>query len=1770
MKQRKSTLKKWISLTLCAAMLCSPLTAMAEGPNGGSTPSLLRIKTVADVRVEHGSTLEQVQAALPATVNVVLKGENPTLPAEEVLFEDDFSSAATSAEKWDTTYDPDKVVNFTDGKLSVGRSTNLKLLANVKTSTDFVVEATVTGPADPTNNFGIMFRSSDVTDKNADSYNGYYVGVGYSGESKSNGMCIGYADGSWHYINSPVFDYKAGQPYTIKVVAYQDTITAFLNGAKMYQFKDSKFSGDLIGLRSYAQPFEATAFKVRSVTNADLDECGIVNELEATADVAEWTCADYDGNTSKTYAFTGTLAETAAFTNDDNLTVSANVIVKKPIGGADDNTAHAVDFTQVHITDDFWAPRQKQFICEVIPIGIANVEKGTGGIPNIKNAALKNRGESYGGFSGAFYVDSDVHKVLESMCLALQVDAKGDQEIMDGQQYIKEKLEEWIPYYVDAQEADGYFDTYFTLQGGSTPKWTDFNLHELYCAGHFYEAAVAHYRATGDTRLLDVAVKNADYVESLFGPGKWKQVPGHQEIELALIKLANLCTEIGELNGVNYGEKADKYIALSKFFLDTRGDYEGRHGTNHNSSYDQDHAPVTEQTKAVGHAVRAQYMYTGMADVALQEGTDEYNDALLALWDDVTNTQQYVTGGIGSNPGNEGFGTSYDLPNDTAYCETCAQVANAMWNQRMNLLFSESKYADKMELTLYNSIISCVNYDGDKFFYGNPMSSGGGKTRSSWFGTACCPPNLMRTVMNLGGYIYTQKGNEVTMNLYIANNATLNVGGKPVKLNLESDMPWEGTSKLTVGVDEAQQFSIRFRVPDWATGENTVMVGGEAVSATPDANGYVVIDRVWNDGDTVELNFPMEATRVYADERVEADRGFTAVKRGPIVYAAEGADNDFKFNMATLPTDSEFTTEWVENLDGEPDPYGIKSVLKIKAPGKLQSLSADGFDEITWTLIPYYSWCNREKNNMVVYIKEEPWDLDEAALELFATPTASFTSPYDSVGNLNDGSDNRWTAYSYKGSTNPWVQYDFDVDVTLWGSNIKWYDDGGGVQVPTGLDIQYWDGTQFVSVNKIGEYDTFIKSQENIYRFQPVVTNKIRLVITPKGALSSSGSGMPGIMEWKLLGQIGTVDIDRPEITAVRYGDMPFGTDYDKFNVATFAPATSQSFRMVTTNPKKPVGLREFRILTTDGEYVEQEASLTASYTCEQWSTITGINNGKWDDSSIYNGTDDVWSTYPETGENGVHWVQFDFAEPKTVAQAEAFWYRAWDDGVTKPDSWTFQYLDESGEWKDVERFEGQIVDFDNNITEYDVDLPVGANVPFVVADYDENLAIVEIQQPTELPGDAIISIKTVSGTDERLYTIHFAEKEEPVVPLESLAVPTASYTSPYDKVEGLNDGEAGYQHRWSSYLYTGTEEIWVQYDFDQDVTLWGSNINWYADGGGVKVPAGLDIQVWNGTEFVSVGEYDNFVANSDNVYNFPAVTTQKIRLVLTSAGSNGQGMPGITEWKLIGKLGSEAPADPTVTGMTYGDYPFTTVYDKFNLATFAPVTSTQFRMLADGGEKPVGLEEFRVLTEDGNNIAIDATLSASYTCEQYSTIDAINNGVWGETTTTETWSTWPEAGEQWVQFDFAEPQTVAAVEAYWYRAWDDGVVAPESWKLQYFADGEWKDVERSTEQLADFDKNVYEYEVTLPADAKLPCVEVSTDGMVAAIETEQVSELPGDAIVTVKAVSGNEKTYTIHFAVEGEIPSDVDKSMLESLIKAIDGVFEEARYTEESWAAFD
>ncbi len=1007
--------------------------------------------------------------------------------------------------------------------------------------------------------------------------------------------------------------------------------------------------------------------------------------------------------------------------------------------------AKAVNFTKVKINDAFWGSRQKQFICKVIPTAIANVESRTGGIPNIKNTALMHRGEEHGNFSGAFYVDSDVHKVLESMCYALMIDPQGDAETIAGQNQIKDKLEEWIPYYVDAQEEDGYFDTYFTLAsygGAPEEKFSDFNLHELYCAGHFYEAAVAHYNATDgqDTRLLDMAIKNADYMASLFGVGKWKQVPGHQEIELALIKLADLCEEIGG----EYAKKAPAYTELAKFFLDTRGDYADRHGSNHNSTYDQDHLPVAEQTQAVGHAVRAFYMYSGMVDVAMSSGTDSYDNALLALWDDVANTKTYVTGGVGAVASREGFGESYELPNDSAYNETCASIANMMWNERMGRYFDNSKYADEMERALYNGIISCVNLDGDKFFYGNPMQSTGGNSRSAWFGTACCPSNLVRFVESLGSYIYTQKDGQLTLNLYIGNEMHTDINGSAVALNVNTNMPWDGSTDIAYQGEDNTAFTLRLRVPYWATGQNTITVNGESLSAAPDDKGYINVSRTWKKGDQLNISFGMEIQRVYSDEHVTTNEGLVAIQRGPIVYTSEHVDNNGSVFDYILSKDAKITAEKIDDITGlskeykevalDPnapdaqyaglssqsleeaqaawrlfDPYNqisigqnaetkkteinfgkntrVKAIynhaeaanwtdysveatltltnelsanagvlfrtdgstvgndpdgyngyfvgigvdggneglvigyankdngwkrmelltldeplaigrayrLRVDVRDDLFAIYLDGkfitvqrmetekyekgtvglrsynqsfqvselavrplaetdipnlqgyylptkdtyhvreavilraeaeiFQASTWeykketlTMIPYFTWQNRGANAMSVYLQESKELKDYGNVARYATPGASVVSIYDSIAGLNDGSASRWTSYGK--SLNPWVELTFPWNVTLSGSVVKWYDDGGGVKIPDGLSIEYWDGEAYVPVTPIGEYNIFKANTFNTYEFETIETTKLRMHIK-----NDEKNVASGIVEWEVLGDISPLSI---------------------------------------------------------------------------------------------------------------------------------------------------------------------------------------------------------------------------------------------------------------------------------------------------------------------------------------------------------------------------------------------------------------------------------------------------------------------------------------------------------------------------------------------------------------------------------------------------------------------------------------------------------------------
>lgn len=624
----------------------------------------------------------------------------------------------------------------------------------------------------------------------------------------------------------------------------------------------------------------------------------------------------------------------------------------------------AIDFTHVQVTDEFWGARQKQVACVTVHAGIINVEKRGGGISNLINAGKKNRGESYGNFEGELYVDSDVHKLLETMCYALQLNDGGNVQVQEAQKEIRAKLEEWIPYYQAAQESDGYFDTYFTLVRPDD-KFTDFSLHELYCAGHMYEAAVAHFRMSGgtDVRLLDVAVKNADYICSLFGEGKWKAVPGHQEIELALLKLAALCKEIGVFHGYDYAAGVENYIEMASFFLRTRGDLQGRRGTTLEPDMCQDYAPITEQTQILSHAVRAHYMCMGMADLELLTGDDTYREALLVLWESAQ-TKTYVTGAVGNPNNHEGYGADYYMPIGKCYGETCASISSMMWNQRMSMLFGDNKYADEMEQQLYNNILSGVNLNGDRFFYENHVRTAG-RERVVWYGTACCPPNLMRTVLSLGGYIYTQQDDTVTMNLYVANEADLSLTQGEIHLSVTSGFPWDGKVSIRIATEGERQMKLRLRLPSWATGKNTLAANGESISVTIDDQGYIVLDRVWKSGDTISLNLSMEVQSIDMVKGTEEADDYIAFRRGPVVYCAESVDNESDPDRYSISKEAEFESKWVANLDGRADPYGTRGMMLITTK---DAKLLEQEQNTQFTMIPFYANSNRGATGMEVYI----------------------------------------------------------------------------------------------------------------------------------------------------------------------------------------------------------------------------------------------------------------------------------------------------------------------------------------------------------------------------------------------------------------------------------------------------------------------------------------------------------------------------------------------------------------------------------------------------------------------------------------------------------------------------------------------------------------------------------------------------------------------------------------------------------------------------------
>lgn len=631
-----------------------------------------------------------------------------------------------------------------------------------------------------------------------------------------------------------------------------------------------------------------------------------------------------------------------------------------------------VPFTDVEINDNFWAPRLKINRIVTIPYAFQQCEE-TGRIKNFEEAAKVIAGEIEQGTFHTVYPfdDSDVYKIIEGASYALRI--QPDPELDDY-------LDELIEKIAAAQEEDGYLYTARTINAEPPVRWTEgerwSNLymgHELYNAGHLYEAAVAHYQATGKRNLLDVALKNADLVTDVFGPGRKRGVPGHQEIEIGLVKLYRVT-----------GER--KYLDLAKFFLDERGRPEGRELYG---EYSQDHMPVVEQTEAVGHAVRAGYMYSGMADVAALTGNSAYVQAIDRIWENVVNKKLYVTGGIGAAGNIEGFGDDYELPNKTAYCETCASIANVLWNHRMFLLHGEAKYIDVMERVLYNGLLSGVGLSGNRFFYPNPLESYGQHERSAWFSCACCPSNISRFMPSIPGYIYAVKKNSIYVNLFVQSTAEINLGKKIVHIRQETNYPWEGRVKLFFDSEENEEITLNVRIPGWARnqpvpgnlyaflkrddGVPTVSVNGEEIPVNTQ-KGYVSIHRKWSRGDSVELSFPLPVRRLLSHMNVVDNIGKTALQRGPLVYCAEWVDNGGRVSNLVLPDEETLEPIYKKDmLGGVTILSGRAEALFSQGEGKETRKEKQNF-----TAIPYYAWAHRGPGEMAVWIARD----EEKALPL--------------------------------------------------------------------------------------------------------------------------------------------------------------------------------------------------------------------------------------------------------------------------------------------------------------------------------------------------------------------------------------------------------------------------------------------------------------------------------------------------------------------------------------------------------------------------------------------------------------------------------------------------------------------------------------------------------------------------------------------------------------------------------------------------------------------
>lgn len=583
----------------------------------------------------------------------------------------------------------------------------------------------------------------------------------------------------------------------------------------------------------------------------------------------------------------------------------------------------SVDFSQVSITDNFWSPRLKSHVAITLPVCIDQIEHKTGRIRNFENAA-----KGTGVHSGIFFDDSDVYKALEGMAYSL---------INNPNPELEKKADEWIDKIAAAQQPDGYINTFYTLTG-LDKRWTNMDKHEMYCAGHMIEAAIAYYKATGKRKLLDVSIRMVEHMMDIFGPGKRHWVPGHEEIELALVKLYRVTNN-------------QEYLDFAYWLLEERGRGYGSKGDEGkwNPVYYQDDKPVREITEAKGHAVRAMYLYCGMADVAVLKRDSGYVAALNRVWDDIVLRKMYITGGVGSSRHNEGFTEPYDLPNYDAYCETCASVGMVFWNARMNRLTGDAKYIDVLERSMYNGALAGISLKGDLFFYVNPLASYGDHHRQEWYGCACCPSQISRFLPSIGNYVYGTSENAIWVNLFIGNTVEINEEDNKVILQQVTDYPWDGGVTLKVeSLAKPLKREIRLRIPSWCK-QHEISVNGDKQENYPIEMGYAVIAKEWREGDEISFSMDMPVEIVEADPRVKENIGKRAVQRGPLVYCMEEVDNP-EFDDLILTSDSKFSSSFNDSL--------LNGITVIEAVTNSKTIK----------LIPYYAWDNREPGQMKVWI----------------------------------------------------------------------------------------------------------------------------------------------------------------------------------------------------------------------------------------------------------------------------------------------------------------------------------------------------------------------------------------------------------------------------------------------------------------------------------------------------------------------------------------------------------------------------------------------------------------------------------------------------------------------------------------------------------------------------------------------------------------------------------------------------------------------------------